>query len=163
LPARPPRPAREPLGALEIAGLVLCCATAVLAGIIAVLLTPLYWGSALVPLAVVLAAISNVVLPMLAVRLGRSGFAAALPFGVWLLTVIVLGISRPEGDVLLPGGNGGQLWVTYGMVLAGGVAGALTLMVRGLAIPRPTSSDSASDPAAGPAGPAGPEGSPARR
>jgi len=148
---------------LEIAGIVLCCATAVLAGIISVLLTPLYWGSSLVPLAVVLAAISNVVLPMLALRLGRSALAAALPFGAWLLTVIVLGISRPEGDVLLPGGNDGQPWVTYGMVLAGGVAGALTLMVRGLAIPRPTSSDPASDPAAGPAGSAGPEGSPRAR
>jgi hypothetical protein len=145
---------------LEIAGVVLCCATAVLAGVIAVLLTPLYWGSALVPLAVVLAAISNVVLPMLALRLGRSGLAAALPFGVWLITVIVLSITRPEGDVLLPVGPAAQYLVTYGMVLAGGVAGALTLMVRGLAIPRPTSSDPASDPAAGPAEPAGPEGSP---
>jgi hypothetical protein len=148
---------------LEIAGLVLCCATAVLAGIIAVLLTPLYWGSALVPLAVVLAAISNVVLPMLALRLGRSGLAAALPFGAWLITVIVLSMTRPEGDVLLPTGPAAQYLVTYGVVLAGGVAGALTLMVRGFAIPPPPSSDPASDPAAGPAGPAGPEGSPRAR
>ena len=150
------KPARQPLSGLEIAGVVLCCATAALAGIISVLLTPLYWGSTLVPLAVLLAAISNVVLPVLALALGRSGLAAALPFGAWLITVIVLGITRPEGDVLLPGGKGGQLWVTYGMVLAGGVAGALTLMVRGFAVARPP----ASDPAAGPAGPAGPEGSP---
>jgi len=141
---------------LEIAGIVLCCATAVLAALISVLLTPLYWGSALVPLAVVLAAISNVVLPVIALRLGRSGFAAALPFGVWLIAVVVLGITRPEGDVLLPTGPAAQYLVTYGMLLAGGVAGSITLMVRGLSPP-------ASDPAAGPAEPAGPEGLPARR
>jgi hypothetical protein len=154
--ARPARPAREPLGVLEVAGLVVCCATAVLAALISVLLTPLYWGSALVPLAVVLAALSNVVLPVIALRLGRSGFAAALPFGVWLIAVVVLGITRPEGDVLLPTGPAAQYLVTYGMLLAGGVAGSITLMVRGLNPP-------ASDPAAGPAEPAGPEGSPARR
>lgn len=144
---------------LAIAGVVLCCATAVLAAVISVLLTPLYWGSALIPAAVVLAAASNVALPALALRLGRSGLAAAAPFGVWLVTVIVLSITRPEGDILLPVGPAAQYLVTYGMVLAGGVAGALTLMVRGLAIPRPPPSD----PAAGPAEPGDPEGSPQAR
>jgi len=153
------RRAREPLGVPEIGGIVLCCATAVLAGIISVLLTPLYWGSALVPLAVILAATSNVVLPVLALRLGRSGLAAALPFGSWLITVIALSLTRPEGDVLMPVGPAAQYLVTYGMVLAGGVAGSITLMVRGFASPRPPASDPAADPA-GSVGPAGPEGLP---
>jgi hypothetical protein len=150
------RPARQPLDVLEIVGIVVCCATAVLAGVISVLLTPLYWGSVLVPVSVVLAAASNVCLPVLARRFGRSGFAAALPFVVWLITVIALSITRPEGDVLLPGGKAGQLWVTYGMVLAGGVAGSLTLMIHGMAASRSVPSDP-------PEAPVGRAGSPRER
>jgi hypothetical protein len=37
---------------------------------------------------------------------------------------------RPEGDVVLPAGNGLQ-WVSYGVLLGGAVAGAVTVVRSG--------------------------------
>jgi hypothetical protein len=119
-PQAPAPPPADPVGALEVAGIVACCLTGALAGLVCVLLTPLYWGSVLVPVAVVLAAAGNVALPIL----------AALPFVLWLIVVVGLGSSRPEGDVLLPAGKGAQPWVTYGMLLAGALAGGITLATQ---------------------------------
>jgi hypothetical protein len=135
-PARP-SPRGRTRNAWDAVGVVLCCVSAVLAAIIAVLLTPLYWGDVLTPAAVLLAGVTNVVLPALGRRLGGSGMYAVLPFAAWLITVLVLSVARPEGDVLLPGGGGAQPWVTYGMLLAGGVAGGLTIIVPGMAAGRP--------------------------
>lgn len=128
-PVAPP-PESEPVGALEIAGIVACCVMGALAALLSVLLTPLYWGSALVPVSVVLAVASNVGLPILATRLGASRPVAAIPFVLWVVVVVALGVSRPEGDVLLPAGNGAQPWVTYGMLLAGALAGGVTLATQ---------------------------------
>ena len=108
-------------------GSVLCCVSAALAAVIAVLLTPFYLGSVIVPIAVLVAVASNVVLPLIARNLAGSTLAAALPLIVWIVVVVVLSLPRPEGDVLLPGGKGGQLAVSYGVVLTGVVAGMVTL------------------------------------
>ncbi len=129
-PPTPVRPEPEPTGALEIAGIVGCCLSGLLAGLLCVLLTPLYWGSVLVPVSVALAVAANVCLPMLAARLGASRPVAAVPFLLWVVAIIVLGMSRPEGDVLLPAGKGAQPWVTYGMLLAGALAGGVTLATQ---------------------------------
>jgi hypothetical protein len=136
--------------ALEITGIVACSLAAVLAAIITVLLTPLYWGSVLVPLAVVFAIAANIALPILVRRLGMSPIGSALPYVLWLLTVILLASSRPEGDVLLPAGQGAQPWVTYGMLGGGALAGGIT--VARLLMPRPPSGAATGRPAAKPAG-----------
>jgi hypothetical protein len=128
-----PAPPPEPVGPLEVAGIVICCLCGVLTAIVSVLLTPLYWGSVLIPASVALAVVSNVGLPMLAARLGASRPVAAIPFVLWLIVVLALGVSRPEGDVLLPAGRGAQPWVTYGMLLAGALAGGVTI-VRQLSV-----------------------------
>jgi len=86
-------------------------------------------GTAMVPVSVLFAAVSNVVLP----RLGRS-FAArtgamAAPFVAWLVPMVLLALTaRPEGDVIIPGG-GGEQWVYYLALLAGGIAGMITVAV----------------------------------
>jgi hypothetical protein len=113
--------------ALAIAGLVLCGLTAVLAGLVEVLLSPLYVGRWLFPITLLLAVGTNVALPLVARDLVDSTVAATLPVIIWLITVLVLSLPRPEGDVLLPGGGGGQQWVSYGLVLIGGAAGAITI------------------------------------
>jgi len=118
--------------ALNIAGIVACALGAVLAAIITTLLTPLYWGAAIVPLAVLLAIVANVAFPILARELGLSPIGSALPYGLWLITVIVLASARPEGDVLLPAGKGGQVWVTYGMLAAGALAGGMTVAMQSM-------------------------------
>jgi hypothetical protein len=116
--------------ALDIAGQVACSLGAVLAALVTSMLTPLYWGSVLVPLSVLLAVMVNVVLPLLARRLARSPLAAVVPYLLWLLTVILLASSRPEGDVLLPANRGAQSWVTYGMLAGGALAGGLTVAMQ---------------------------------
>ncbi|HEY7048689.1 MAG TPA: hypothetical protein VH373_15825 [Jatrophihabitantaceae bacterium] len=152
---RPQETTRRPGGrALDIAGIVAVALSGVLAAVIAVFLTPLYWGTFLSPLAIVVAIAANIVLPLLARSLGMSPIGSALPYVLWLLTVIVLGTSRPEGDVLLPAGNGAQPLVTYGMLAGGALAGGLTvaIMTLGRATARPPVDGSATDrPAAQPA------------
>ena len=123
--------------------------TAVLAAIVKALLTPLYWGQVLVPLAVVVAIATNIALPILVRQLGMSPIGSALPYLLWLLTVIVLASSRPEGDVLLPGGTAAQQAVTYGMLGGGALAGGITV-ARQL-MPRPPSAAATGRPAEKPA------------
>jgi len=162
------------LRALDVLGIVAVALSAVLAAVIAVFLTPLYWGSVLVPLAIVVAIAANIVLPLLARRLGMPPIGSALPYVLWLLTVIVLGSSRPEGDVLLPAGKGAQPLVTYGMLAGGALAGGLTVAILTMARPagRRDNDDSPTDqpagqraerPAKAPAGPPREKGRPAGR
>ena len=97
-----------------------------LAGLVEVLLSPLYVGRWLFPITLLLAVGTNVALPVIARDLVDSTMAATLPVILWLITVLVLSLPRPEGDVLLPGGGALQ-WVSYGLVLIGGAAGAITI------------------------------------
>ena len=127
--AEAPEPARADSESPAVAavGMVLCGLAALLAGLIEVLLTPLYVGRWLFPVTLVLAILTNVALPLLARQFIDVTVAAAIPVVLWLLTVLLLSLPRAEGDVLLPGGNGAQQWVSYGLVLVGGTAGAITI------------------------------------
>jgi hypothetical protein len=112
-------------------GVALLCGCAVLSGVLALFLVPLYAGSVLVPVAVVVAVASNVALPRLARTLVETTAATVLPFVFWLLAVIIVGVlPRPEGDVVLPGGGGLQ-WVSYGVLLGGALAGTVTVAMSG--------------------------------
>ena len=116
---------------LDAAGLVALCASAALAALIEMMLVPLYAGATIVPIAAVLAVVGNVVLPRLANVLVPSGLATAAPFVVWLLVVFAVGLTtRPEGDVILPGGGGAVQWNGYAVVFGGAVAGVLTVVLR---------------------------------
>jgi hypothetical protein len=106
-----------------------------LAGLVESMLIPVYAGSVLVPIAPVLAVLSNIVLP----RLGRYGAGrtagAVVPFAGWLVVVVALSMfNRPEGDVIYPGGTWLQ-WCSYGVIIGGTLAGAITIVVT-LAVPR---------------------------
>jgi hypothetical protein len=113
--------------AVAVGGLVLCGLAALLAGLVEVLLTPLYLDRWLFPITLVLAVVTNVVLPLTARRLIDTTAAAALPLLLWLVAVLLLSMPRAEGDVLLPGGSGAQKAVSYGLVLVGAAAGAITI------------------------------------
>lgn len=114
-------------GALEWVGVVVLCLCAVLAGVLECLLTPLYAGSHLVPVAVLAAIVSNVALPRLARTLVPNLLGTGLPFLAWLVVLVVFGVmARPEGDVILPGGSV-QL-VSYGVMLGGALAGVITVV-----------------------------------
>jgi hypothetical protein len=104
-------------------------ACGVLAGLVESMLIPLYAGRVLVPLAPALAVLSNIALPWLGrYALPRTAGAVA-PYLAWLLVVAVLFLYvRPEGDVIYPGGHWLQ-WCSYGVVLGGTFAGAVTVFV----------------------------------
>ena len=130
-PSEPVRP-----GLLDWLGVALLCGVAGLAGLLEVFLVPLYAGRVLVPVAVVLAIAGNVYLPRLSRVFVRSTAGAVLPFLVWLAVVFVIGFTtRPEGDVVLPGGGYVQ-WVGLGLVFGGAVAGVLAI-VLGMPPPAP--------------------------
>lgn len=124
------RPDRRQGRGVTRLGVALCALCAVAAATLTVLLTPLYWGAAIMPISVLLAVAANVGLPLLARRLGAAPLVSGVPFLLWIITVLVLGMSRPEGDVLLPAGTGAQPWVTYGMLAAGTLAGGVTVMAQ---------------------------------
>jgi hypothetical protein len=80
----------------------------------------------LVPIAVVLAVASNIVIPWLSSGLTTAAFGAAPPVVLWIVTAFLLSTSRPEGDVLLPGGTNVQ-WVSYGVLFGGLFTGLITM------------------------------------
>ena len=92
----------------------------VLVGALGLVFTPLYLGGVPVPLGVLL---SVLVLPWLVFRAGEIDVRpsrAGAPLLAWVLTVGVLGLVGPGGDVMLPptwqslllavGGIGAGLW-----------------------------------------------------
>jgi hypothetical protein len=124
--ATPPRDERAS-SAVGWAGVVVVCAVAVLAAALEALLVPSYVGSTPVPIAVVLALVSNAALPRLGYRLVPRALAAIAPFGCWLVVIFVFGVvARPEGDVIMPGGS--LQWVSYGVMLGGALVGTLSVV-----------------------------------
>jgi hypothetical protein len=110
-------------------GVLIIALCGALSALFETLLVPLYAGSALVPVAIVLALIGNVALPRMARTLVPSTLAAMAPFAAWLVVVLGFGtVGRPEGDVILPGAPGSVELVTYGVLLGGALAGTATVV-----------------------------------
>jgi hypothetical protein len=122
---------------VRVGGVLLFMLIAVLAAAVTLLLVPLRAGTVFVPISVLLAVATNLILPPLARELVDRTAAAVLPPLVWFATLVVLAGSRPEGDVLVPGGKDyeGLAWVFYGAVLAGIVAAAYAV-IRGAGVTR---------------------------
>ncbi|MDQ2796819.1 MAG: hypothetical protein M3Y06_06605 [Actinomycetota bacterium] len=109
-------------------GVAVVVGVGVLAGVLECELVPLYVGGTVFPIAVVGALVSNIVLPRMARSLVPTTVAAVLPFLGWLAVIIVFGAgSRPEGDVILPGG-GALAYVSYGVMLGGALAGMVSIV-----------------------------------
>lgn len=118
-----------PVTVWERVAFVLVTLSGALAGMLEALLVPLYAGATILPLAIVLAVVSNVALPRLARALVPRTAAALAPFVAWLIVMIGFGtIGRPEGDVILPGSPGSVAAVTYGVLIAGTLAGTVTVV-----------------------------------
>lgn len=114
---------QRPLTWLGIAALI---GSGVLSALLEMFLIPLYAGATLVPIAVVLAVVGNVVLLHLGRELSPNNGWRLSPFVAWFVAIVVFGLTtRPEGDVVVPGGGGGLPWVGYGVVFGGLIAGAV--------------------------------------
>jgi len=111
------------------AGVALLTLCGALAGLLESLLVPLYWGSRIFPVAIVLALVTNVVFPRMAGALVPRMSAVLAPFAGWLIVVVGFGVvTRPEGDVILPGAPNSLEFVTYGVLLGGALAGTVTVV-----------------------------------
>ncbi|HEU5270017.1 MAG TPA: hypothetical protein VFU36_08840 [Jatrophihabitans sp.] len=107
---------RLPIG-LVVLGMALFAVAGMLAGLIEVTLIPLRYGTALIPLAPVLAVLTGVLLPAIGRGLTDTARAAAPPAFGQLLTIWLLATGRPEGDVLLPAGD--IAGVSYAVLILG--------------------------------------------
>ncbi len=116
-----PRPAA---GVLALGYLLFALAGAMTA-VIEVLLVPSRIGQTLVPLAPLLAVVSNIALPAISRGLTDTVASAVPPVLGWLATTFVLAGARPEGDVLLPAGD--AAYISYSLLGFGLLAAVITL------------------------------------
>lgn len=123
-----PAAAPDPLVLRIVAVLLITVATVGLA-VIEAFLVPLRIGSVPFPLCVVLAVAGNMVLTRLAARQAGTIVAGALQPAFWLVTVLVLSLPRPEGDVIVQGTLTGLVFLFSGVV-AGAYAVASELTRR---------------------------------
>ena len=96
---------------------------------------PLRVAGVLFPLSVLVAAVGNLLLPRLALRLSSSRLAAALTGVAWIVVVVAAMIRRPEGDLLITGG--GATGVVNLAFLLVGVLAAAYAVGRAVGGPRP--------------------------
>ena len=118
-------PAARPHAGLLALGYLLFATAGALSAVIEVLLVPSRIGQTLIPLAPVLAVLSNVALPALSRGLSDTMLSAVPPVAGWLVTTFLLASARPEGDVLLPAGD--TAYVSYSLLGFGTLAGLLTV------------------------------------
>lgn len=121
-----PDPSSRPNRGLLALGYLLFAAAGVLTAAIEVLLVPSRVGQTLVPIAPVLAVLSNVALPAVSRGLTDTVLSAVPPVAGWLVTTFLLASSTPEGDVLLPAGS--EAYISYSLLGFGTLAGVLTLV-----------------------------------
>jgi hypothetical protein len=121
--------ARRLPSVIVVLGLILYGVVGALSAVYEILLIPFRVGGTLVPIAVVLAIASNIVLPRLSRNLtGGTVIGSLPPVILWVVATAVLQSSQPEGDVLVPGGGNVQ-WVSYGVMLGGLFAGLLSALL----------------------------------
>lgn len=94
---------------------------------IEVLLVPSRLGVTLVPIAPMLAVLSNVALPAIARGLTDTRLSAAPPVVGWVVTAVLLASSTPEGDVLLPAG--GESYISYSLLVLGLLTGIVMVLI----------------------------------
>ena len=88
---------------MRVVVLVLLAVDGVLCAVAAALLLPSYIGTFWFPTSAVIAGLVNTALVWAAMQCTTSGRLAALPLLTWLLTVVVLVLGGPGGDIMLGG------------------------------------------------------------
>ncbi|MGY1842966.1 hypothetical protein [Modestobacter sp. SYSU DS0875] len=80
-----------------------------------------------VPIAIVAAVVGNVLLAWAARELSGSRLVGVLPPLVWLVVAVAAMNPRPEGDLLLPGGDAVTTTVNLAFLLLGVVSAAFAV------------------------------------
>ena len=95
--------------------------------LVEVLWLPWRPGGVPVPVSLPAAVVGNLLLVTAAWRLSGSRLVAVLPAGVWLVIALGATMRRPEGDLLLPGGDAVTSTLNLGFLLLGVVAAAFAV------------------------------------
>jgi hypothetical protein len=107
--------------------LVVLVFDAVALAAVELLYLPLRVGAMPFPITILLAVVSTPWLVRSAAQLGGPRSAAAIPLVVWVLTLGVLGVAGPGGDVLLPAD------LRPALLLVGGLLPAAVMLGRAFA------------------------------
>jgi hypothetical protein len=102
--------------------------------VVEVLWVPWRVGGVPVPVSLVAAVVGNLLLVEGARWLSRSRLVAVLPAVVWVVVAVGASMRRPEGDLLLPGGDALTSTLNLGFLLLG-VVGAAFAVGRTLGTP----------------------------
>ena len=124
---------------------VLAVGVAVWLALVEVFWLPWRVGGVPVPVSVLAAVVGNLLLVDAARRLSGSRLVAVLPAVVWLAIAVTAAMRRPEGDLLLPGGDAVTSTVNLGFLLLGVVAAAFAVgRALGTPVVRPPAAGSGS-------------------
>lgn len=107
--------------------LVVLAFDALVLAVVELLYLPLRVGTVPLPITILLAAVSTPWLVSTAAELGGPPVVAAIPLVIWVLTLGVLGLGGPGGDVLFP-----TDWRSA-VLLGGGVLPAAVVLGRAFA------------------------------
>jgi len=118
-------------GVVTVALVAVAAGLAAVLGFYACLLIPFRIGGHLVPIAVLVAVLTTAGIPQILFRMRVPTVGAALPLAAWLVVIAAMSWTRPEGDVILPGG-GGSGATSYAVMGGGALAGLLSLGWRAL-------------------------------
>ena len=106
---------------------VLAVGVAVWLTLVEVFWLPWRVGGVPVPVSVLAAVVGNLLLVDAARRLSGSRLVAVLPAVVWLAIAVTAAMRRPEGDLLLPGGDAVTSTLNLGFLLLGVLAAAFAV------------------------------------
>ncbi|MQA32201.1 hypothetical protein [Modestobacter roseus] len=95
--------------------------------LVEVLWLPWRPGGVPVPISIVVAVVGNVLLGRAARELSGSRLVGVLPALAWLAVVLAAASPRPEGDLLLPGGDAVTTAVNMAFLLLGVVSAAFAV------------------------------------
>jgi hypothetical protein len=95
--------------------------------LVEVLWLPWRLGGVPVPVSLPAAVVGNLLLVGAAWRLSGSRLVAVLPAVVWLVIAVGATMRRPEGDLLLPGGDAVTSTLVLGFLLLGVLAAAFAV------------------------------------
>ncbi|HET8659924.1 MAG TPA: hypothetical protein VFM55_13110 [Micromonosporaceae bacterium] len=140
---------------LRMLGTLVGVAAAMVTAVLEAFLTPLWWLGVRIPLAVLLAVLTNLAVLWFTHEVTRSRVLTLLPGIAWMGVMIVLSARTTEGDIVLA-----DNWVALSTILAG-VAGYAAGAYRIVTRPPATGTGLAGHAGPGGPAPAGPPPEPA--
>jgi hypothetical protein len=114
---------------VRIVVLALLAVDGVLSAVAGALLLPTYIGSIPFPISALISGVVNAALVWAAGQWTKSARLAALPLWTWLLTVLVMTLGGPGGDVILDG-RGVLAYSPFLLLVAGAVPPMWVLLRR---------------------------------